>query len=117
MSLRMPRVQVRMAPIFKKQAQPCQSSGRRESDVEGRAVAGLALHSNRPVMLQDNAPRDRQAQASAVGLGGEEGLEQARQVARRNAGAVILYRYPDAGPAGRNNLRDDRKRAILAQRF
>src|ERR1035438_8850248 len=116
MSLRMARVQVRMAPSFRKQSQARQSSRSRQKDVEGRAVSGLALDGDGAVMLQDDAPRDGQSEASAFGFGGEEGLEQARQVSRRNAGTVVLHSSPEAGPVGRNSLRGDRERALRPHR-
>src|ERR1017187_2266338 len=99
MSLRMPRVQVRMAPIFRMEPRPRLSGGSREQDVEGRAATRLAFHGDCSLMLQNDAPRDGQAQAGAVGLGGEEGFEQPRQVSRRYAGSVVLHGYPELGPA------------------
>jgi hypothetical protein len=88
-----------MAPIFSNQS-PLPESGRsREQDVEGRAAARLAFHGDGPLMLQDDAPRDGQAQASAIGFGGEEGLEQVGQVSRRDAGTIVFHRDPELSPA------------------
>ena len=81
-----------------------QSGRSREQDLEGGALAGAALHADGAPMLQDDAPRDRQAQAGAFGFGGEERLEQAGHVLRRNAGARVFDRNPKLRPGQRNPL-------------
>src|ERR1035437_702029 len=126
MSLSMPSVQVRMAPMLKQPARARQSSHSREEDLESRVLAGLAFHANGTLMLQDDASRDGQAQARATGFGGEERLQQARHILRRDPGARVLYRKPELGPvhrvaslAGvgvrRAGLRSNKERAIRPQ--
>src|ERR1035437_7093968 len=101
MSLSMPSLQVPVTLISEPQSrrrQPglChfQSSGSREQDLEGGALAGLTLHANGTLMLQDDAPRDGQAQAGALGFGGEKRLEQARHILRRNTDACVFDHNP-----------------------
>ena len=56
-------------------------------NMEGRALAQFALHLDPAVMLLDDAEDGGQAEAGAFAqfLGGEERLENARQVFRRDA--------------------------------
>ena len=66
-----------------------------EEDLEGGAFVGLALDGDGAAVFLDDAPGDEQAQAGAVGLGGEERLEQALHVLGRDADAVILDGEPE----------------------
>ncbi len=68
----------------------------REIQIEGCALAGLALHPNLARMLLNDAVGHRQAQAGALalafsrrGLGGEERIVDALDVFLRNAGAGV----------------------------
>ena len=104
------------------QRQHGRESGRgREEDLEGGAFVGLALDGDGAAMLLDDAPGDEQAQAGAVGFGGEERLEQARHVLGRDADAVVLDREPElragqrpsaglagAAPGGRRSVATER---------
>ena len=67
-----------------------QSIRRAGEDLEGGAFVGLALDGDGAAMFLDDALSDEQAQAGAVGLGGEKGLEQARHILGRDADAVIF---------------------------
>src|SRR5208282_2309712 len=60
-----------------------------EKDLEGGAFVGLALDADGAVVFLDDAPGDEQAQAGAVGLGGEERFEEALHILGGDADAVI----------------------------
>ena len=70
----------------------------RQRDAEGGAGAGFAPHVNPATVLPDYAVGKRQAEPGALanGFGGEEGLEDALQVLRRDAAAGVGDLDPDA---------------------
>src|SRR5512141_1918222 len=97
MSLSMPSVQVRMAPMLEERQRRSQSGRGREKDLEGGALAGLTLRADGAPMFQDDTPRDGQAQAGAMRFGGEKRLEQVGHISRENAVARVLDRNPEVG--------------------
>ena len=125
----MPSVQVRMAAMLEQRRAHRQSGRSREEDVEGGAFAGLALDGDGAPMFLDDAPGDGQAQAGAVGFGGEERLEQARHILGRNADAVVFDGEPEVRPvagaavglagaaSGREDVSGDREGAVRPHGF
>src|ERR1017187_5595331 len=66
-------------------------------DGEGRSLAGLAAGNDAAAMFFDEAVAQAQAEAGAFAdfLGGEKRVEDALQIFRRNARAVVLNRDAD----------------------
>src|SRR5437868_11035428 len=64
--------------------------GQRQRDREGAAPARLAPHRDPAVVPFDDAVDDGQAEAGAACLGGEEGIEDARQVLGGDSLARVL---------------------------
>lgn len=93
-------------------------SQQREGDRELRAVVDLAGHGDRAAMLLDNPARDREPEAGAICLGGEEWFEETPQILGRNADAIVLdrnlqCRRSETGGSIRSaNLRRNLQRAI-----
>src|SRR5476649_1632836 len=69
----------------------------RQSDAEGAALAQLGMDLDAAAVPVDDVARQRQAQAGALAgrLGGEEGVEDVCEVARRDAGAGVADGEPD----------------------
>ena len=75
----------------------------RQVDVEAGAAAGLAVALDPAVVLLDDAEDHRQPQAGALArrLGGEERVEDARQVLRGDADAGVGHAQADEVPGPR----------------
>src|SRR3990172_2971622 len=82
------------------------ASAQREAHREARAGAGARLHLAPPAVLRDDALADREPEARPAprGLGGVEGLEDARDLLGADPGAVVADLDPHALalPAGGN---------------
>src|SRR5689334_524391 len=63
----------------------------RQLDDERRAGAGGAFGADRAAARVDDLARDREPETRAVLAGGEEGLEDARQIVRGDAAAGVAY--------------------------
>src|SRR5262245_47034070 len=60
-----------------------------QRETEDRAAAGVGFHADLSTVGLDDGARDRQADAHAVALVGDEGLAQLRRHFRCNPGAGI----------------------------
>src|SRR5262245_28879210 len=58
-------------------------------ELKDRSAGGIGLHRDLPAVRLDNGAADRQADAHAVALVGDEGLEELRHQFRRDPGAGV----------------------------
>ena len=65
----------------------------RQLDEEGRSLSYLALHRDPAMVLFDDPPGDGEPQTGAGPFPGKERLEDQREVAGFDAGAIVGYGY------------------------
>src|SRR3954463_14810384 len=75
-------------------ATPVAGAVHRQEDAE-RGSAGRGVAFDDPAMVADDLRNQGKSEATSLGLGGDERVEQVGQEVERHAGAVVAHRHLD----------------------